>query len=116
MTKGMLVSVYRAAEFSDATNNGITARHNRLLLIDPAAGDSFRVFDAKDGDEVLVVDHRGGMDHAYLKPVARPARIENGQIVPTKKWTMFGGNFVSTSDSRFRERFGHVLPVHDRIE
>ena len=40
------------------------------------------------------------------------------------KWTMFGGNFAYTSDSRFSEavsaivgyRFYGAVPIHDRIE
>jgi hypothetical protein len=31
-------------------------------------------------------------------------------------WTMFGGNFAWTSDSRFRELYPNPVPVHDRIE
>ena len=32
-------------------------------------------------------------------------------------WNMFGGNYVHTSDSRFRRAYGwHPIAVHDRVE
>ena len=113
--KGMLVFVYRCAAFGDSTNNGVTARHTQMILIDPSQKDS-QIFEPQEGDDVLVVDHRGGRDHPFLTPIARPAKVIGGHLVPAKGWTMFGGNYVTTSDSRFREAYGHVLPVHDRIE
>jgi hypothetical protein len=38
-------------------------------------------------------------------------------IVDSGRWSMFGGNFVWSSDSRFREWYGDApLAVHDRLE
>jgi hypothetical protein len=35
-----------------------------------------------------------------------------------KKWYMFGGNFLYTSDSRYKEvtSCDYPIPVHDRVE
>jgi hypothetical protein len=32
------------------------------------------------------------------------------------RWTMMGGNFLYSSDSRFRDAFGGPIPIHDRVE
>lgn len=33
------------------------------------------------------------------------------------RWTMFGGCFITTSDSRFSKTYGsYPLPLHDRVE
>lgn len=110
-----LVHVYRSPRLGDCTNSGLTSKFDSIMLVDPQ-NDQLGGFTVKDGDRVLLVDHRGGRDHPCLTPRAVPATIINGAVIPDKGWHMFGGNYVSTSDSRFREAFGHVLPVHDRVE
>lgn len=53
-----------------------------------------------EGNEVIV-------QGVYYYAV--PLSLEN-----SNKWVMFGGNFITTSDSRFG--FSHPIPVHDRVE
>ena len=43
---------------------------------------------------------------------ARPAFKEAGE----KGWTMFGGNYITASDSRFMNQYGGPIALHDRIE
>jgi hypothetical protein len=113
--KGMSVSVLRDASGVDCTMRGVSSRVSRILVVDPTVP-ALGVFEAKEGDTVLLVDQRGGKDHSYMTPIAVPATVVNGQLVKSPKWHMFGGNYVTSSDSRFSAAYGHVLPVHDRVE
>lgn len=84
-------------------------------------------------DQVCVVNAEGpaepDKDHPAVMLVAH--RTLRGAIhaVSVKhfdegKWTMFGGNFLATSDSRFWElceklgasRFHGAVAIHDRVE
>lgn len=49
-------------------------------------------------------------EYYYNAEILTPGRMD--------KWTMFGGNFIYTSDSRYREVVGIPYPigVHDRVE
>jgi hypothetical protein len=102
--KGMMVWVYRTGK-TDCTNQGITSKHDRVMLVGPGVPE---VHEVLPDEPVLFLDPRKGWDHPCLTPYAKPK---------TDRWVMFGGNFVWSSDSRFRE---HVsagpLPVHDRVE
>lgn len=101
--KGMPCTVYRPADFPDCTNGGVTSRASRVLLVGPGVPEV-----AEPGNlPVLLLDMREGWDHPCLTPLARPSDAGN-------RWTMFGGNFIYTSDSRFPS--GRPIPVHDRIE
>lgn len=111
--KGMNVEVFRSRRLGDCSCGGATSRHDTMLLVD---GDLFPIFEAKEGEEVLTVEHR-----SFAGPIAVPAtvvRAANGGLALAKEpgWHMAGGNFVSTSDSRFHDAYGDAMPVHDRIE
>jgi hypothetical protein len=107
--KGLFVEVLRPASGYDCSINGITSKVNNILLI----------------DEKL----RGGLyepapDVIYLTLKRRnifPGQPEYIHAVPTingEKMTggMFGGNFVTCSDTRIRELNAYPIPVHDRFE
>jgi len=109
---GLIVSVYRNAESNyDCTNGGISSRFTRLTLInvegpfEPTANAPAALLLSNHFNTVRIV----------------PAD-ENGEQI--KGWTMFGGNYASTSDSRFGEavekingiRYPGAVPIHDRIE
>lgn len=115
--RGLRVDVYRAAHGGDCTNGGVTASRDSFILVDRE-----REFERApevtqedfDAGRVLFVDHVVVGEPSYFARPAGPDRepIEiDGHCGP-----MFGGNFVSTSDSRFAERFGDALRVHDRFE
>lgn len=110
---GLHVDVYRsAARNADCTLNGITHRFNRLCLINVEGPFS------PDETHAPALLLRGNL-HGTVKIV--PAD-EQGN--PVQAWTMFGGNYATTSDSRFSEAceritgnyFYGAVAVHDRIE
>lgn len=127
--KGLMLTVLRPADFPDCTRNGISARHDRLILVGYAKRDDFgrmvvqslpkgsQVFTADDdlNDAVLLVEASlpGALPH--LEPFNA-----HGKGV----WTMFGGNMAS-GDSRLGEliedefngpRCVHAVTIHDRVE
>lgn len=90
---GLPISVYRDADGSDCTNNGVSSRFSRLLLVN-AAGP----FGLRDREcPVLMQSHVPGC----LRIV--PAIEKDGQWVEAPGWWMMGGNYAATSDSRFGE-------------
>jgi hypothetical protein len=54
------------------------------------------------------------MDERQLRDGAKHLRaVPAGE----DRWLMFGGNFIWSSDSRFRNEVSeYPIPVHDRIE
>ena len=114
--RGLLVHVFRSS-LGDCTNEGVTAHQDQFYLYDPETPfeNAPEIPDeAFEAGEVLLVDYVTVGDRSYF---ARPA-TEKGQALTREGHAgpMAGGNFVSTSDSRFRERFGDALRVHDLFE
>ena len=110
--KGLIVNTYRNAG-GDCTNGGVTTRHDDFILVDPTT--DLGPFEVTEKDieagRVLMVGSVciGGKKHFHAFPYGTE---QSGKAGPR----MFGGNMVATSDSRFRERFGTALNVHDRFE
>ena len=109
---GLHVYIYRD-DLGDCTANGVTSpkrNHRGLCLTN--------------------VDGPFAPDSEY--PAAKLEKVTHSwgshvRIVPEEtegKWSMMGGNYAATSDSRFSEAveelLGHnfygALPVHDRVE
>ena len=108
---GMLVYVYRNSQRDmDCTNGGVTSKYHTLCVtnVDGPFGPD---------DDIPAVKLMPGNLPGTVKIVPEE-EIEKGS------WTMFGGNYASTSDSRFSEkiekmigsRFYGAVPVHDRVE
>lgn len=98
--KGILVFALRSA-LGDTTNGGVTSKYHTFVLVGPGVPE---VFEPNEATPVLRLEKNGRFGH---------------RVVPENsdgKWTMFGGNFVWSSDSRFRAISENPLPVHDRIE
>lgn len=105
---GLIVSVYRDASSNyDCTNNGASSRFTKLTLVN--------------------VD--GPFEPSEDAPAAKLCKgpINSVNIVPVEvegKWTMFGGNYAATSDSRFSDAVSRILGfpfygavgIHDRVE
>jgi hypothetical protein len=105
---GLIVSVYRDADLrGDCSNGGFSSRFTKLTL----------------------VNVEGPFDPTDDAPAALLVKREHGNVVVVDprqngRWTMFGGNFVSCSDSRFHRAvealsgydFGFPVAVHDRVE
>jgi hypothetical protein len=120
---GMLASVYRTVEtqladgtavMQDCTNGGWSSRFNQVCIVNvpgPFAPDS-------RNPAVMLVRHPS----PNIKSVHCVA-VEHHMA---DKWTMMGGNFIHTSDSRFGETVRGLLgdpdanvgaiAIHDRTE
>ena len=97
------VDVYRSAG-SDCSLNGVTSIEGVKLVVPCADGHITEDNVADFGYTKLVAGEKGGRINFV------PENTEN-------RWTMFGGNFVYTSDSRFSRAYGSApVHVHDRIE
>lgn len=109
---GLLVNVYRDSNSDyDCTMNGVTKRHTQLCVVNVDGPFEPSI----ECPAVMLVDDQP-CGRPYPKLVPADALSEN-------KWTMFGGNYAQSSDSRFTdavEKMGGpragILPVFDRIE
>jgi len=101
--KYLPVSVYRSAG-QDCSLNGVTSVAGVKLVVPCADGHISEEDVADRGYVKLVPGELGG-------------RINFAPEGTENVWTMFGGNFVYTSDSRFSRAYGGApVHVHDRIE
>lgn len=114
---GMIVSVLRNAELGDCTNGGITGKVSRLCVVNVEGPFEPR----EDMPAVMLVENA----HSTCKIVpAEKVSGMDGHWRPIKKWWMMGGNYATTSDSRFSKAveklLGHTfygaVAVHDRTE
>ena len=103
---GMIASIYRGDRV-DCSMKGVSSRATKVCVINvdgPFEPDA-------ETPAVRLVKRR------YGNVVAIPVGLEDGQV-------MFGGTYVSTSDSRFNEAveelsgydFGFPVALHDRVE
>lgn len=132
-TGGLILSVLRPAESGDCTNGGITAQANRVTLVGTAEAtdvvfpiaDSSRCVEPNKTRPAVALEIRkrflGTGKVGSLVPVQWDAEVE--RYVRAHSWSMAGGNYASTSDSRFGDLVETVLgfrapalAVHDRIE
>jgi len=104
---GLILSVYKD-DSSDCSNSGISSKHSRVCVVN-ASGP----FEPSDEYPAVVLTE-GPFNSVNLVPV---------ELIGSGKWTMFGGNYAGTSDSRFSEavekmcgyRHG-MIKIHDRVE
>lgn len=82
----------------DCTNFGISSKHSRLLL----TGNKIPEV-AEETDISKVVN-------LYYNPQLKVKPVK------TKYHSMMGGNFIYSSDSRFRQISNQPIPIHDRVE
>lgn len=101
----LFCGVLRSAS-GDCTNNGVTAQHDNVILIGPG-GPANDVL-PKNGLPVLQVTRICTMANGTWW-AAVPLEHKDG-------WCMAGGNFLWSSDSRFRDLFPLPIPAHDRVE
>lgn len=100
----LTAEVYRSG-LGDCTNGGISAERRSLHIVAKTKGP----FEPEDIRECVYIEWRDVMGSRYIdcKPLYFP-----------KRWYMMGGNFLYTSDSRFREitETKYPIPIHDRYE
>ncbi len=101
------VDVYRTPGY-DCTNNGISCRFDSIIVLNVDAWCP-DLEAAKAEGRVMWLKERED-----LPPVLVPCNeaIDG----PTTRWTMFGGNFAYSADSRWAETAGGPIAIHDRIE
>jgi len=89
----------------DSTNNGLSEREDSIILHHGDGVDLADLTLIPDDELVLVERQLFGKEAWYAVPAG---------LYKNNKRTMFGGNFIHTSDSRFPGRA--PIPVHDRVE
>lgn len=111
---GLHVSVY-ANPLGDCTNNGISKGVIGLTIVNIKGPSN----PTPDAPAAMLVS--GPYNTARIVPAIY---CEIGEYIAEPRWTMMGGNYAATSDSRFseavRELLGHgfygAVAIHDRIE
>jgi hypothetical protein len=101
---GLMVSIYRASRIGDCTNGGVSSKYDTAVLIG-AEGP----FEPSDTTPALYLTSFRGRLIATPEPLSGKALSG-----ASGKWWMFGGNYVSSSDSRFPNDY--PIPVYDRNE
>jgi hypothetical protein len=122
--KGILVFVLRST-LGDCTNGGLSARHDKFVLIDnPEQRHGADVFNVTPDSPALYLAKWYGRIIAVPEDLYSLTRVRNPQFRSDRPdtnidhlWSwMFGGNYVETSDSRLRTINEYPIPVYDRKE
>lgn len=108
---GLMVTILRPADGSDCTNGGVTGRHIHAVLVD-AEGP----FEPTPDMPGLRLVRRTICGEPYLHAVPVDGPEGDDGLGPRNVGPMFGGSFITSSDSRFRAVNAYPIPVHDRWE
>lgn len=100
IVKGLKCDVLVNKFISDSTNDGISSQYNSLYLI---GNEIDKVTTVSDIREVVYLQFSRGL--FYCKP-----------LIKDSSYYMMGGNFLFSSDSRFRSVLNYPIPIHDRVE
>jgi hypothetical protein len=101
--KALPINVYKN-NLGDCTNNGISSKFDTLYLIHE---EGFIDVDENTENLVKVVTRNlFGSEYKHIEPYKKA----------TKVGYMKGGNYGSTSDSRFSKISKYPLAIHDRQE
>jgi hypothetical protein len=104
MKRYLHVSTLTDPRGPDCSCNGVTVTHRDKLVV-PCDEGNITEGDVKSFGYV-VLELKSIRDSVHFKPVT----LEG-------KHSMFGGNFVYSSDSRFARQYGRQpIHVHDRVE
>jgi hypothetical protein len=110
--KGLHVSVLRYAYNYDSSLNGITAQADSILLVDEKLEGG--LYEPEPDEIYLKLVRRkiraGEPDYIHAEP------YKNGKKLHGGAWSMFGGNYVHSCDSRITALNRYPIPVHDRFE
>ena len=105
--KGIIVNIYKPDY--DSTNKGVSSKATQAYLVGEGVPE---IFDVGDDKPVFVLIERNlfGRVVVHAQPIGKPQ--DRNAVGP-----MFGGNFLYSSDSRFRDRVNeYPIPIHDRFE
>jgi hypothetical protein len=100
---GLIISVHRGASGYDGTNSGPSSKVKEFTLIGPTIPQVFVPSEKRPA--IRIVEHPRAPGYLYLLPDSLAGR-----------WTMMGGNFGWSWDSRLRKVTERPLPIHDRVE
>ncbi|MCI8978701.1 MAG: hypothetical protein HFI99_17115 [Lachnospiraceae bacterium] len=100
-----VANVYRNNSLGDCTNDGISSHAGQLYILSEQKGQ----FEPEDIRQCVYIEWRDVCGEQY---------IDCKPIYFKKRWYMAGGNFLYTSDRRFREitKSKYPIPIHDRYE
>lgn len=109
--KVISVDVYRSKR-GDCSNGGITSKFDELDLYSDI--NNFKEYSEIPVDSLVLIkrvlfDKNCDYVIPYTYSLFQSNKVISGN-------GMFGGCFVYSSDSRYRELCNNPLPVHDRIE
>jgi len=99
--ESILTYVLRSS-LGDCTNNGLTSKEDSIIL---HHGEGLDINMIPDDELVLIERTLMGKQRNYAVPAS---------IAKSGVHSMFGGNFIYTSDSRFPS--DAPISVHDRVE
>ena len=114
--KGMTVSVLRRVtlrpdgtpgRISDCTNGGVTSKFDDFVLVGPGIDEIFLATETRPALKI-VRRNIGGKEYVHAEPLTPCPKNHVGY--------MFGGNFVTSCDSRVQAINEYPIPVHDRSE
>lgn len=102
---GLPAYVYRNYQLADCTRGGISAHTSELYVLSEHKGPS----EPEDIRQCVYIEGRKTCGEQYI--CSKP-------IYFRKLWYMAGGNFLYTSDNRFKEitKSKYPIPIHDRYE
>lgn len=109
--RDFLTTYVLRSSLGDCTNEGVSSRSDSLVLFAPqlsfAQVANYCLENGIDVNKAVKLVYRESLDYIHAEPV-----VDRG------KWHMFGGNYLKTSDSRFKDLTGisYPVPVHDRTE
>jgi hypothetical protein len=105
--RGLLVDLYYNPKYRACAGRGVTTKYDKFLVIGEGVDASTSPFTETDHEKILVIVKRHLHDGVYYNAVPL-------KYIDNPHWTMFGGNYIDTSDSRFKHKY--PIPVHDRVE
>ncbi|NKV38891.1 hypothetical protein GS919_03320 [Rhodococcus hoagii] len=137
VARGLLLSVLRNADGRDCTLGGISSRATALTLVgtlDSRKGQVQRVtamparsrcVEPTAARPAVALEIRTGLlaEDRYISLVPVEWDDEIDATPRTHSWSMAGGNYATTSDSRFPElvryyvdAYSSAVAIHDRVE
>lgn len=104
--KALPIYVYKNSSMGDCTNKGLSSKFDTLLLIHEEGFVSVDENNLPENLVNVVTRYLGGSEYKHIEPFKKA----------TKVGYMMGGNYASTSDSRFSKVSKYPLAIHDRQE
>jgi len=111
---------------NDSSNGGLSSRHDQVIIFRSELSIPYIVEiikqDNLDIDKCVQAVYRKQIEYVHLEPISAHVDVDtihSEKIEYIDKWCMFGGCYVSSSDSRFKECVHQVkypISLHDRIE